>query len=128
VKLIKGETKMSFNTADLLVTRHGSKSLTKGCEEITIEGVNVPTGYWKTKPSEQAPLYKLVYRKQFGVHLEPVNKPEGVIGPMANGVYADVGSNFIKKTIEIMLGYPCPDLIPVHDRFETQEMYNMLSR
>tara|TARA_R100001377_G_scaffold29213_1_gene15867 strand:- start:3599 stop:3967 length:369 start_codon:yes stop_codon:yes gene_type:complete len=118
---------MPFNQADILVTRFGTKSLTKGCVKVTIEGINVPFGYLKEEASNKAPLYKLVCRQQYGVHLEPVDQPDGMVGPMSNGVYADVSggcSAFIKPKIEKLLGYPCPDLIPVFDRFETQEQYN----
>ena len=120
---------MAFNQAWLTTTRHGDYGITKGCDQVTIEGVEIPSGYWKAEPSDKAPAYRIVYRSQFGVHLEPVDQPTGKIGPMANGVYADVSSSkFLRKHITEILGYPCPDLISVHDRFETQEQYDFLSR
>ena len=120
---------MAFNQAWLTTTKFGSYGLTEGCECITIEGVEIPSGYATSTANPKAPLYRIVYREQFGVHFEPVNQPSGMLGPMANGVYAQVSnSQFLKKHITKILGYPCPDLIRVHDRFETQEQYDFLSR
>lgn len=125
-----GEKIMAFNQAWLTTTRHGDYGLTKGCDQITIEGIKVPSGYWEAEPSDKAPLYRIVYRDYLNyIHLEPVEQPKGKVGPMANGVYADVSSSdFITNHIEKILGHRCPDLIPVHDRFETQEQYDLLSR
>jgi hypothetical protein len=52
------------------------------------------------------------------MHVEPINQPEGKIGPMAGG-------NFVYSSDSRFPGrYP----LSVHDRFETQEQYDMLSR
>lgn len=118
---------MAFNTADLLTTKYGDKSLLAGKEEITLDtaeaGVNIPKHYWTKDPSKDAPLYRFKYRKAFGYHLEPVDQPDGMIGPMANGVYADV-DHIVAKGLSRIAGYPVSNLIPVFDYFETQERYN----
>jgi len=44
--------------------------------------------------------------------LEPRFRPEGQLGPMASGNIACVDGEYL----------------PIHDRFETQEQYNILSR
>ena len=53
-----------------------------------------------------------------------------MIGPMANGVYAEIPSMVREKLAKAkgIKGYAVPELMKVHDRFETQEMYDMLSR
>jgi len=55
------------------------------------------------------------------IHCEPINaKGDGCVGPMAGGNY--VGSS--DSRFCDVSPYP----IPVHDRFETQAQYDMLSR
>tara|TARA_R110000823_G_C15844209_1_gene491502 strand:+ start:70 stop:423 length:354 start_codon:yes stop_codon:yes gene_type:complete len=110
---------MAFNTANLLTTKYGSKGLLNGKEEITLD-VEIPNGYWTEEANEDAPLYKFVYREAFGFHLEPIDQPEGMYGPMANGVYAEVDSLVVEQ-LSKKAGYPVSKLIRVHDRFETPE-------
>ena len=52
------------------------------------------------------------------VHAEPVDKPEGKVGPM-------FGGNFIYTSDS---RFPNDYPIPVHDRFETPEQAEILSR
>jgi hypothetical protein len=63
---------------------------------------------------------KLV-KRNFGwgdyVHAEPIQQPEGMVGPM-------FGGNFIYSSDS---RFPAKYPIPIHDRFETQEMYDALS-
>jgi len=53
-----------------------------------------------------------------------------MIGPMANGVYAEIKTLVRKKLAKEkgIKGYAVPELMRVYDRFETQEMYDMLCR
>ena len=138
---------MSFNTANLITTKFGSKDLLEGKEEITldynikqgspmspllddettVDRFTIPVGYNTTEPNDEAPLCKLVYREQFGYHIEPVDQPKDMVGAMHNGVYAEI-DGLVRVQLSKKLGYPCPHLIPVHDRFETQESYNILCR
>ena len=120
---------MAFNRAYLTTSKFGSKGLLKGKKEITLE-VEIPDGYFTQEAAPEAPLYRFVWRDQFGYHLEPVDQPEGMIGPMANGVYAEIDSMVREKLAKEkgIKGYAVPELVRVHDRFETQEMYDDLSR
>ena len=120
---------MSFNRAYLTTSKFGSKGLLQGKKEITLR-VEVPKHYATQEVSPEAPLYKFVWRDAFGYHLEPVDQPEGMIGPMANGVYAEINSTVREKLAKAkgIKGYAVPELMRVHDRFETQEMYDALSR
>lgn len=56
-------------------------------------------------------------------YIKPVVKPKGFIGPMFGGSFADT-SNGVWAEI---LGERCGRPVPIHDRFETQEMYDTLS-
>tara|TARA_R110001632_G_scaffold14395_1_gene48576 strand:+ start:295 stop:657 length:363 start_codon:yes stop_codon:yes gene_type:complete len=120
---------MSFNTANILRGKYGSSN---GPDEITIDhkdaGIDIPDHYWVTEADDEKPLYKLVYRPQFGYHLAPVaENPEGMLGPMFDGNYAAISWE-IKKALEKKLGHPYTDVLHVHDRYETQETYDLLSR
>lgn len=67
-------------------------------------------------------LVKIVTRQLFGrayKHIEPYDAPEGV-GWMAGGSLAYTSDGRFRKLSE----YP----LSVHDRQETQEQYDMLSR
>ncbi len=121
---------MSFNRAKLLTSKYGSKDLLEGKDEITIIGVEIPSGYFVQEADESAPEFIIEKQQVVGGYraiLKPLHKPEGLIGAMHNGVYAEV-DNYIADHITKMLGYPCPDVIPVFDRFESQESYNILCR
>lgn len=116
---------MAFNTAFLMSRRKPSSlSASHGKKEITLDlasaGITLPSFYFVTEPSAEAPLYKFVYREAFGYHLEPVDQPKGMIGPMFDGVYAIVDYK-VKSALEKKLGYPISEVIHVLDRFETQE-------
>lgn len=123
---------MAFNNASLISKRGPSKlSACYGKKEITLDlasaGITLPEYYSVEAATEEAPLYKLVYREAFGYHLEPVDQPEGMLGPMFDGVYAVI-DNMVARELQKKCGYPIGEVIPVMDRFETQEMYDALSR
>ena len=123
---------MAFNLAQIMNSRYGGSKLSAsyGKEDITLDlasaGVELPKHYVTHEPNEERPLYKFVYRPQFGYHLEPVERPEGVVGPMFDGVYAVVPS-MVREALEAIVGERVPDAMRVMDRFETQEMYDFLS-
>lgn len=52
-------------------------------------------------------------------HIEPLNKPKNMVGPMFGGNYCTPAGSLRSIT-----KYP----IPIHDRFETQSEYEALSR
>jgi hypothetical protein len=119
---------MAFNRAYLTTSKFGSKGLLEGKKEITLD-VEIPDGFFTQKAAPEAPLYKFVWRDAFGYHLEPVDQPEGVIGPMANGVYAEI-DDLVRSKLAKQKGieqYAVPKIMSVHDRFETQELYNFLA-
>jgi hypothetical protein len=80
-----------------------------------------PGAVMPTPRTEAVALLRLVKRRIFGqdyMHAEPIDKPEGMVGPMFGGNYtASSDSRFPSR-------YP----IPVHDRFETAAQYDLLSR
>ncbi len=55
--------------------------------------------------------------------IEPVVKPRGVCGPMFGGNYACTSDSTWAEMLGERVGRP----LPIHDRFETQEMYDTLS-
>lgn len=100
--------------------------LFKGCSnggissrvtEVTLVGPDIPQIFYV---SAEAPAVKLVKRNIGGeyVHAEPVEQPEGVCGPSAGGAFIHSSdSRFPSK-------YP----ISLHDRFDTWEHYEALSK
>ena len=135
---------MAFNTAKLITSTYGSKDFTKGLDEIVIsmdidwsDGVDrgtlsIPKHYSKVDVDcptfDNTTLYQFEFRPAFGFHLKPIEEHKGnLIGPMCNGVIAEV-SSIITDQLSKMVGYPIGKYIPVHDRYETQEMYNTMCR
>ena len=70
-----------------------------------------------------ANLVKVVYREMFGgiYHIEPYAKPEH-IGWMMGGNYAATSDSRFADMVGGIYG-----AIPIHDRQETQEQYDILS-
>ena len=135
---------MSFNKAKLITSTHGGKGYTEGLDEIVIDmsidwsdGVDrgtlsIPKHYSKTDVDcpefDRSTLYQFEFRPQFGFHLKPIDEhKENLIGPMSNGVIAEVPSQLTRQ-LQKMVGYPISQYISVHDRYETQEMYDVLCR
>ena len=129
---------MSFNTAYITTSRHGTKDYTLGLDEIVIskeidwndEDRKDELVFGKYHATEEENknnihLYKLEYRSQFGFHLKPYyeHRPK-MIGPMGNGVIAELPS-YITDQLKAFDGYPISEYMPVHDRYETQEQYDM---
>ena len=118
---------MSFNTATILNPNADTDlALSHGLKEITVD-FEVPSGYVSSEPSFECPLYDLVFRPQFGFHLEPRIKPEGLIGGMFDGKYAKVDS-MVREWMSSKAGYPVSQVLAIHDRFETQSQYDALTR
>jgi hypothetical protein len=71
------------------------------------------------------PVLHLVKRSLGGakpyLHAEPLERPVGKLGPMAGGNYIMTSDSRFRQEVN---EYP----VPVHDRFETQEQYDFLSR
>ena len=132
---------MAFNTAPLIKSTHGSPDYTEGFDEIKLsmeidweDGIDrgelrLSDCYRKKEVNtDDKDLYVFGFRPQFGFHLRPYNpNRKNLIGPMCNGMIAEVNST-ITSQLEKMVGYPISKYIPVHDRYETQEQYDALSR
>lgn len=77
---------------------------------------------WRETDGESEQVLRLVRTTVGGhdyIHAEQVSHcPEGCVGPM-------FGGNFIYTCDS---RFPSPYPIPVHDRYETQELYDLLSR
>jgi len=59
----------------------------------------------------------------------PIAYPEGVtVGPMASGAYIATSDSRFRREVEKMLGHTFYGAVPLHDRFETVDQYNALSR
>ncbi len=56
-------------------------------------------------------------------YIEPVVKPKHKVGPMFGGSFADTSDAAWAYILGETTGRP----IPIHDRFETQEQYDLLS-
>lgn len=72
------------------------------------------------EPTETAPAVRLVARWLNGhryVHAEPVDKPEGMVGPMFGGTYIAMHDLSAEQCIDFQ------GAIPLHDRYETVEQY-----
>lgn len=63
-------------------------------------------------------------------HLVPVRQPKGLVGPMMGGNYATTSDSRWGRYVASRLGpeFRFMTCLPIHDRFETQEMYDALCR
>ena len=115
------------NQAYITTSHFGSKDLLENIDRITVLGVE---GIWEA--SDDAPLYK-VEIQHHGKNPRPILKPvdtsarAGMLGAMGNGVWAEVGKD-IRDYITDLMNFPCPEMVSVHDRFETQESHDILCR
>lgn len=99
---------------DSLVVAWGDLSDLEGVDLILCDGTNGRN----EKIRDEEHLRSVIGRKGGYVKAVPVNQPKGVIGPMAGGNYIADGNGMS------ILKFP----VPIHDRFETQEQYELLSR
>lgn len=60
--------------------------------------------------------------------LIPENKPRKAIGPMAGGNYAASSDSRFEEAIRAVTGRGFYGAVAIHDRFETQREYELLSR
>lgn len=96
-------------------------------EELYYES---PNGYIELEDSDE----RLIRFKQgaFGsIVAEPINIPNSkkLAGPMFGGCFVYSSDSRFSRAIERQTGLEAPyAAIPLHDRFETWEQYDMLSR
>lgn len=86
---------------------YSNGGISSRCGTVTIVNVDGPD-----EPSDDAPAVRLAER---GGHrcLEALDRPEGWVGPMFGGCYVNIDRRH--------------DLVPLHDRHETVELYASLS-
>lgn len=72
-------------------------------------------------------LFVLVAGPLGTIHLRPRNRGEGV-GPMMGGSYAGTCDSRFSRMCEELTGHPWHGAVAVHDRYETQALYDGQSR
>lgn len=89
-----------------------------------------PSGAWEV-PDDHPALVRLEQGAFGNPIIVPVNKPtcdEPLVGPMFGGSYAASSDSRFSRMIADLTGRPFYGAVPVHDRFETQAVYDALSR
>ena len=89
--------------------------------------VECPGGYDELDESDER-LFKIDTTAFGNPILVPKNKPSGVIGPMAGGNYGASSDSRFSRAVKLATGCDFYGALPIHDRFETQQTYDMLSR
>ena len=85
-------------------------------------GPDIEPGQIDPRQIDQA--VRAVYRERLGlVHLEPVVRPEGAVGPMFGGCYADGDSRLSDEIRRVTGGMWFYGAVAVHDRFEGVAQY-----
>lgn len=96
-------------------------------EVFSAETTNEEIAEWcfntNTPIEDVARLNKRMLWGEKHYYIEPVMKPKGVIGPMFGGSFADTSDGIWAE----ILGEKVGRAVPIHDRFETQEQYDLLS-
>jgi hypothetical protein len=102
-------------------------------DEVTVVNVDGPF-----EPTEDRPAVMLVNHVRDIVSLVPAKKdengawvpdrPDGLVGPMMGGNYATTSDSRFASAIEKLVGHRFYGAVAVHDRFETPEQYDRLSR
>lgn len=80
------------------------------------------------EPDDQTPAFKLEENYGGSIKLVPVDQPEGVCGPMFGGNYGATSDSRFGEKIEEITGSRFYGAVAIHDRFETWEQYDQLSR
>lgn len=90
------------------------------CDAVTIVGEGIPEVF---SAREDAPAVRVV-RRQFAsgqyVHLEPVDQPAGMCGPMFGGTLVYSSDSRFRELVS-------PYAVSLHDRFDTWEDYRAMS-
>lgn len=83
-------------------------------ETVVLVGPGIPEIF---SPKPRMPAVQLVKTGDY-MHVEPVEQPDGMCGPMAGGAFIYTSDSRFPSN------YP----ISLHDRFDTREQYDLLSR
>ena len=85
--------------------------------------VECPEGYLEVE-NDHPGLFVL----ERGMYLRPKTERKGVVGPMMGGCYAATSDSRFSKLCARVGGGHFYGAVPVHDRYETQYEYDILSR
>jgi len=85
-------------------------------DQLTLINVEGPH-----EPSDAAPAAMLNKGPLGSMNITPVDKPAGVVGPMSGGNFAACSDSRFGKAAGFY------GAVAIHDRFETQELYDALS-
>lgn len=108
-------------------TNGGITSKARGLTEITV--VNLGKDAEIFEPTPNAPAFRLEMHVRGCLRLVPVHTSgKAMIGPMFGGNYAVTSDSRFARACEKLLGVPFYGAVAVHDRFETQQDYDALSR
>lgn len=88
--------------------------------------VACPSGCYEIEEENPA-LFDLVSGPFGTIHLRPHNGGEGA-GPMMGGSYAGTCDSRFNDMCSALLGHTWHGAVAVHDRYESQELYERLSR
>lgn len=92
-------------------------------EVFSADSTNGEIAAWclknRVRPSEVCRVNDRVLWGDERFYVEPVKKRRGVIGPMMGGNYAEVSGYLLNRALG--------EVLPIHDRFETQEENDVLS-
>jgi len=81
--------------------------------------VNVPGPF---EPADDMPAVRLERRGTGGAYLTPVDMPDDMLGPMHGGNFAACADSRFTRAVGFY------GAVPIHDRFESQQTYNLLSQ
>jgi len=109
------------------VYKNGRDSTAGGDSSKAVEicVINVPGPF---EPDDHTPAFALVPNALNSVVLKPVHEPDNMMGPCFGGNYAATSDSRFDEAIEEMLGHRFYGAIPIHDRFDSWEAYDYLSR
>jgi hypothetical protein len=80
-------------------------------------------------PAEDCPAAELVPGPVKGqAIIQPIGNQPGMIGPMFGGNYASSSDSRFNEAVRKITGQLTYGAVAIHDRFETQEEYDALSR
>ena len=96
-------------------------------KEITIVGPGIGAIF---EPKPDRPAFELVQHVHGCVSLRPVDEPvdaHAMIGPMFGGNFAHTSDSRVSSIVAHLLGHHFYGAIAIHDRYETEEQYRLLS-
>lgn len=88
--------------------------------------VACPEGNWEVEESDPA-LFDLKAGAFGTLRLVPRNGGGGV-GPMMGGSYAGTSDSRFTRMCEELTGHPWHGAVAVHDRYESRELYELMSK